>query len=94
MFWCLSGPGGQAVSEFSPVLMRRAARRTSAVTAWWTWAGVRVPSRYLDRAWNWMRHRPSRAVAVICGSGSSGLSPARSARIAAATAVNWSIMSL
>ncbi len=94
MFWCLSGPGGQAVSEFSPVLMRRAARRTSAVTAWWTCAGVRVPSRYLDRAWNWMRHRPSRAVAVICGSGSSGLRPARSAKIAAATAVNWSIMSL
>ena len=26
--------------------MSRAARWTSAVTAWWTWAGVRVPSRY------------------------------------------------
>jgi alkanesulfonate monooxygenase SsuD/methylene tetrahydromethanopterin reductase-like flavin-dependent oxidoreductase (luciferase family) len=84
----------EAVSEFSPVLMSWAARRTSAVTAWWTCAGVRVPSRYLDRARNWMRHRPSRAVAVICGSGSSGASPDRSARISAATATNWSIMSL
>ena len=33
-------------------------------------------------------------MAVICGSGSSGLRPARSAKISAATAVNWSIMSL
>ena len=47
--------------------MSWAARWTSAVTAWWTWAGVRVPSRYFDRAWNWMRHRPSRAAAAICG---------------------------
>ena len=41
-----------------------------------------------------MRHRPSKAVAAICGSGSSGLRPARPARISAATATNWSIMSL
>ena len=33
-------------------------------------------------------------MAAICGSGSSVLIPARSARIAAATPVNWSIMSL
>ena len=74
--------------------MRQAARRTSAVTAWWTWAGVRVPSRYLDRAWNWMRHRPSKAMAAIRGSGSPGLKRARSAKISAATSTNRSIMSL
>ena len=26
---------------------------------------VRNPSRYLERLWNWMRHRPSRAAAAI-----------------------------
>jgi hypothetical protein len=61
----------KAANEFSPVSRRWAARWTSAVTAWWTCAGVRVPSRYFDSPWNWMRHRPSRAVAAICGSGSS-----------------------
>src|SRR5258707_3765930 len=59
--WSLCAAGVKAANEFSPVPMSRAARRTSAVTAWWTCAGVRVPSRYFVRDLNWMRHRPSRA---------------------------------
>src|SRR5450755_1234802 len=38
---CPSVPGMKAANELSPVSMNRAARWTSAVTAWWTWAGVR-----------------------------------------------------
>lgn len=39
-------------NDRSPWSMTWAARLTSALTARWTCAGVRVPSRYFDRAWN------------------------------------------
>jgi energy-coupling factor transport system substrate-specific component len=57
--------GAKAGNEFRPVATSSAARRTSAVTARWTWAGLRVPSRCFASAWYWMRQRPSRAAAAI-----------------------------
>ncbi len=39
---------GPRLNELSPMPMSWAARWTSAVTAWWTFAAVRVPSRYFN----------------------------------------------
>ena len=56
-------------------------------------AGSAAPSRCLRRLSPWTRHSPSRARAAICGSGSSGVIPARAARTSAAAAAAWSVMS-
>lgn len=53
--------------------MSRAACRTSAVTAAWTCAGGRRPSRRRRRARNWTSHSPISAIPAMRGSGSSGL---------------------
>ena len=70
-----------------PVPSRCAARRTSAATASRTCAGLVCPSRCLQEEFTWTFHRPIRAVAAICGSGSLVLSPARWARMSRAASV-------
>ena len=73
--------------------MSRAARRTSAVTSSWTWAGARVPCRCLRRLSAWTCHRPSRALAAICGSGSPVLIRGAGGQDLGGHAANRSIMS-